>query len=147
MTPGTLEMRESIGSITDLKLSELGKTASGYSMSSSDSQIKLVAKKSTIHSFQIEGPNNNDIEAKRCWPSFVTIITFLVSEQSKKKKSFQIGVFTVFIVVAFLTLLKNIVDVSSVAFVKIAQDQAGMSDFRLTASGGGDPIENGNYNF
>ena len=147
MTPGTLEMRESVGSITDLKLSELGKTASGYSMSSSDSQIKLVGKKSTIHRFKIEEPNNNDIEAKRCWPSFVTIITFLVSEQSKKKKSFQIGVFTVFIVVAFLTLLKNIVDVSSVAFVKIAQDQAGMSDFRLTASGGGDPIENGNYNF
>ena len=122
MTPGTLEMRESVGSITDLKLSELGKTASGYSMSSSDSQIKLVGKKSTFHRFQIEEPNNNDIEAKRCWPSFVTIITFLVSEQSKKKKSFQIGVFTVFIVVAFLTLLKNIVDVSSVAFVKIAQD-------------------------
>ncbi len=113
-------MRESVGSVTDLKLSELGKTASGYSMSSSDSQIKLVAKKSNIHSFQIEEPNNNDIEAKRCWPSFVTIITFLVSEQSKKKKSFQIGIFTVFIVVAFLTLLKNIVDVSSVAFVKIA---------------------------
>ena len=116
-TPG---VRESVGSVTDLKLSELGKTASGYSVSSFNSQIKLVAKKSNMQSFQIEEPINNDIEAKRCWPSFVTIITFLVSEQSKKKKSFQIGIFTVFIVVAFLTLLKNIVDVSSVAFVKIA---------------------------
>jgi hypothetical protein len=87
-TPGSQEVRESIGSIIDLKLSELGKTASGYSVSSSDSRIKLVAKKSALHSFQIEEPNNNDIKAKRCWPSFVTIITFLVSEQSKKKKSF-----------------------------------------------------------
>jgi hypothetical protein len=48
------------------------------------------------------------------------ILTYLISELSKKKRSFQIGVFTVFLVVAFLTLLKSVVDVSSVAFVKIA---------------------------
>ncbi len=88
----------------------------------SASRQKLEAKRVTVHPFEIEEPLKNDIEAKRCWPSFVTILTFLVSEQSKKKRSFQIGVFTVFLVVAFLTLLKNIVDVSSVAFVKIAQD-------------------------
>lgn len=55
----------------------------------------------------------------------MTILTLLISETSKKQRSFQIGVFTVFIVVAFLTLLKSIVDVSPVAFVKVAQDQAG----------------------
>jgi hypothetical protein len=52
-------------------------------------------------------------------------------------------------VVAFLTLLKSIVDVSSVAFIKIAQDQAGMSDFRLSPNGAGDsdPIIDGNQNY
>jgi hypothetical protein len=116
-------LRDSMSDNTDLKLSELGRTGSGYSVNSSDSRIKLITPKTTIHPFEIEEPTDSsrrDLEAKRCWPSFMTIVTFLVSEQSKKKRSFQIGVFTVFIVVAFLTLLENIVDVSSVAFVKIA---------------------------
>jgi hypothetical protein len=61
-----------------------------------------------------------DISPQRFWPSLIMILTYLISELSKKKRSFQIGVFTVFLVVAFLTLLKSVVDVSSVAFVKIA---------------------------
>ena len=49
----------------------------------------------------------------------MTIVTYLVSEQKKKQRSFQIGVFTVFLVVAFITLLKSAVDIAPVAFVKI----------------------------
>lgn len=61
----------------------------------------------------------------------MTITTYLVNELGKKQRSFQIGVFTIFIVVAFLTLLKSVVDVTPIAFVKVAQDQSGMSDFTM----------------
>jgi len=55
-------------------------------------------------------------------------------------------VFTVFLVVSFLTLLKSAVDVSPVAFVKISSDQSGITDFRLTPSGS-TPLIDGNDNF
>ena len=76
----------------------------------------------------------------------MSIVTYLISEQTKKARSFQIGVFTVFIVVAFLTLLQSVVDVSSVAFVKVAQDQAGSSDFTLSPIFD-TPLQPGNTNY
>jgi hypothetical protein len=39
----------------------------------------------------------------------------------------------VFLVVAFLSVLKSAVDVAPVTFVKIASDGVGITDFRLTA--------------
>lgn len=53
-----------------------------------------------------------------------------------------------FLVVSFLTLLKSAVDVAPVAFVKIASDQVGATDFRLMASTNqGAPMRDGNANF
>jgi hypothetical protein len=42
------------------------------------------------------------------------------------------------LVVAFLSLLRSVVDVAPVTFVKIASDQVGVTDFRITA----DPLTN-----
>lgn len=89
------------------------------------------------------------LRQNKCWPTFKTILSYLVSEQSKKARSFQIGVFTIFLVVSFLTLLKSAVDVAQVAFVKIASDQVGISDFRFVGSAQNfeSPLIDGNDNF
>ena len=85
----------------------------------------------------------------RCWPTFMTIVSYLVSEQSKKARSFQIGIFTVFLVVSFLALLKSAVDVAPVTFVKLASDSVGLTDFRLTPNLqlAKAPMKDGNTNF
>ena len=62
---------------------------------------------------------NAALKKQKCWPTFQTIVSYLVSEQKKKNRSFQIGVFTVFLVVSFLTLLKSAVDIVPIGFVKI----------------------------
>jgi hypothetical protein len=51
---------------------------------------------------------------------FMTIFTYMLSELKKKPRSFNIGVFTVFLVVAFLSLLQSAVDIAPVAFLKLA---------------------------
>ena len=62
---------------------------------------------------------NEILSTNSYFSTFKTLIGFVVSEQKKKQRSFQIGIFTIFLVVAFLTLLKSAVDVAPVAFVKI----------------------------
>jgi len=51
--------------------------------------------------------------------------------------------------VSFLTLLKSAVDVAQVAFVKIASDQVGLTDFRFIGSAQNfeSPLIDGNDNF
>ena len=48
-----------------------------------------------------------------------TILDYIKSDITKKKRSFKIGVFTIFLVVTFIMLLKSIVDVAPVAFLKV----------------------------
>jgi len=48
-----------------------------------------------------------------------TVFYYIRSDIEKKARSFRIGVFTVFLVVSFITLLKSIVDVAPVAFLKV----------------------------
>ena len=52
---------------------------------------------------------------------------------------------TIFIVVSFITLLMSIVDVSPIAFLKLAQNQAGNFDFSLTSDFGA-MVSEGNMN-
>ena len=65
-----------------------------------------------------------------------TIWSYLASDLCKKSRSFCIGIFTVMMVVSFITMLKSVIDVSSVAFLKIGQDQAGAFDLQLTSDYG-----------
>jgi hypothetical protein len=62
-----------------------------------------------------------------------TIFNYIGSDITKKKRSFKIGVFTIFLVVTFIMLLKSIVDVAPIAFLKVGQDQAGVFDFQITS--------------
>lgn len=74
-----------------------------------------------------------------------TILSYIHSDITKKKRSFRIGVFTIFLVVTFIMLLKSIVDVAPIAFLKVGQDQAGIFDFQL-ASDYNEPYVDGDVN-
>ena len=52
----------------------------------------------------------------------------------KKPTAFKIGVFTVFLVVMVITMLKSVVDSAPILFVKLGQDEAGAIDFTLKVS-------------
>jgi len=58
-----------------------------------------------------------------------TIINYILSDIQKKKRSFRIGVTTIILVVTFIVLLKSLVDIAPIAFLKVGQDQAGTFDF------------------
>lgn len=51
-----------------------------------------------------------------------TICHYIYSDIQKKQRSFKIGVFTIFLVVTFIMLLKSLVDVAPIAFLKVGQD-------------------------
>ena len=63
------------------------------------------------------------------WSMLMTILNYIHSDIQKKQRSFKIGVFTIFLVVTFIMLLKSLVDVAPIAFLKVGQDQAGVFDF------------------
>jgi len=69
----------------------------------------------------------------------------MVAELEKKKSGMHIGIFTVFLVVAVITMLDAVVSVTPVIFVKIGQQTSGAIDFELTF--GGNPITDGNVNY
>jgi hypothetical protein len=58
----------------------------------------------------------------------LTVLAYIRKDIKKKPTSFRIGVFTVFLVVSFITALKSLIDVAPIAFLKTAQDQAGSID-------------------
>jgi uncharacterized Tic20 family protein len=87
-----------------------------------DLHVARKSMKSVRLSMALKVTEKQILGSHKCWPTFKTIFGYMVSEQSKKARSFQIGVFTIFLVVSFLTLLKSAVDVAQVAFVKIASD-------------------------
>ena len=43
----------------------------------------------------------------------------------------MIGVYTIFLTVSFVTMLKSVVDVLPFAFLKVGQDQGGAIDFTM----------------
>lgn len=113
-----------------------------------DLYVARKSQKSVRLSMALNLTEKQILRSHKCWPTFLTTFGYLLSEQSKKARSFQIGVFTIFLVVSFLTLLKSAVDVAPVAFVKIASDQSGLIDFELKASDTlGSKVVDGNGNF
>jgi hypothetical protein len=63
----------------------------------------------------------------------MTILAYIQKDIKKKARSFKIGVFTVFLVVSFITALKSLIDVAPIAFLKVAQDQAGAIDVKMVS--------------
>ena len=66
-----------------------------------------------------------------------TIFNYVRSDIKKKQRSFRIGVFTIFLVVTFIVMLKSVVDKIGVAFLKVAQDQGGIFDVTMTSGSDG----------
>ena len=58
-----------------------------------------------------------------------TIIGFIVGDIVKKPRTFKIGLFSIYIVVAFLIILESVLQLTPSLFLKIAEDQAGQADF------------------
>lgn len=62
------------------------------------------------------------LEAQSFYSLIKTIMAYLISDIRKKQRSFRIGVFTVFLVVSFITTLKSMIDVAPIAMLKVGQD-------------------------
>lgn len=65
------------------------------------------------------------LEGHSCWTTFLMLVNYLRSDLQKRQRSFRIGVFSIFIVVAFLSMLLSIVMLGSIVFLKVAENEAG----------------------
>jgi len=81
----------------------------------------------------------------KCWPTFKSVLSYLLSDITKKTRSFQIGIFTIFLVVSFLAMLQSAVDVAPITFVKIGTDQGGQEDFQILPTK--EIVIDGNFNY
>ena len=75
------------------------------------------------------------------------MLRYLIVEQTKKQRALKIGIFTVFLVVMAITMLKSAVDCTPIIFVKIGQDQVGTIDYSMTSPKNGNSEINGNINW
>ena len=90
-------------------------------------------------------PESQKKHTKLCCGDLRVILNYMVAEQEKKKSGMHIGIFTVFLVVAVITMLDAVVSVTPVIFVKIGQETSGAIDFQLKYAG--NPITDGNVNY
>ena len=99
--------------------------------------VETVAKKSKFVKTKHTKPkasakdDSDDEENRTCCASCSTIVQYLSSEMTKQPTTFKIGIFTVFIVVMFITMLQSVVDSAPILFVKIGQDEAGAFDVTI----------------
>ncbi|KAJ3299821.1 hypothetical protein HK104_006755 [Borealophlyctis nickersoniae] len=62
------------------------------------------------------------------------VVEYVVRETRRSKRSFVIGLLTVFMTVAFLSFIQNTLSRASVLFVRLSEDTAGEWDLLLTPS-------------
>ena len=84
---------------------------------------------------------------RKCCASCSTITGYMCSESVKKPTAFKIGVFTVFIVVMCITMLKSVVDSSPILFVKIGQSEVGAIDVTMRVGNPTLALQPGNINY
>lgn len=63
--------------------------------------------------------------------TFLVVINYLKSDLIKKQRTFKIGLITIFLVVFFTSLLLNTINLSSLIFLRLAENQAGETDLIL----------------
>ena len=63
--------------------------------------------------------------------TFYTILQYIWNDMQKKQRSFRIGMSTIFLVVAFASMFKGIINVAPIAFLRASQNGAGAFDFTL----------------
>ena len=57
--------------------------------------------------------------SKLCCGDLRVILNYMIAEQERKRSGLRIGIFSVFLVVAVITMLKAVVSVTPIIFVKI----------------------------
>ena len=75
-----------------------------------------------------------EVYVQTWWSSFITSLNYITSDIIKKKRSFFIGVFSIYLVVSFISFLKSVIDISPIVFLNVGQEQAGIFDFEIYAS-------------
>lgn len=76
---------------------------------------------------------------------FRVIFNYIIAETNKKESGIRIGVFTVFIVVAIITMLESVIAITPILFVQMGQEEAGAIDFKMTYSSSN--LVSGDVNF
>ena len=75
-----------------------------------------------------------EVYVQTWWSSFITSLNYITSDIIKKKCSFFIGVFSIYLVVSFISFLKSVIDISPIVFLNVGHEQAGIFDFEIYAS-------------
>jgi len=63
--------------------------------------------------------------------NFKIVYQYIKSDFIKKKKSYIIGVISVFLIVLFICVLMNAIEMSPVIFLRLCEDQSGETDIIL----------------
>jgi hypothetical protein len=69
---------------------------------------------------------------KMFYDNFKIILFYLKSDLIKRQRDFKIGLISIFLVVFFLTLLFNAIQMSSSIFIKLSEQENGEIDLILT---------------
>ena len=67
-----------------------------------------------------------------CFSNLIVTINYLKSDLIKKQRAFKIGLVSIFLVVFFLTLLLNAIELCSCIFIKLSEEQTGEIDLLFT---------------
>ena len=67
-----------------------------------------------------------------CYTNLIVALNYLKSDLIKKQRAFKIGFVSIFLVVFFLTLLLNAIELCSCIFIKLSEDQTGEIDLIFT---------------
>ena len=67
-----------------------------------------------------------------CVSNIIVTINYLKSDLIKKQRAFKIGLVSIFLVVFFLTLLFNAIELVPSIFIKLSEEQSGEIDLILT---------------
>ena len=84
-------------------------------------------------------------ETKQTWKKTSRVLlNYLASDIQKKPRSFQIGLFSIFVVVGFLSLLFNMLLSTPVVYLKLSEDEQGEADIRLVPDPSSSPQNSNN---
>ena len=60
--------------------------------------------------------------------TFIVVFNYLKSDLIKNQRTFKIGLVTIFLVVLFTSLFINTINLSSLIFLRLAENQVGETD-------------------
>ncbi|KAI9140455.1 FtsX-like permease family-domain-containing protein [Paraphysoderma sedebokerense] len=92
--------------------------------------------------YTIQGKKSLGSRIRENWGTFKILVNYLKADNKRNYRSFAIGLVTVFLVVTFLTLVRNALVRSSIVFVKLSEDLVGQIDLLMTP-----PLSTGQSSF